>query len=393
MTLAPEPSIRDQPAKAGRPAVLQVLPALASGGTERGAVDVAAALARAGGTAIVASEGGRLERELARAGAVHVKLPLASKNPLVMRRNAAALERLIRAHGVEIVHARSRAPAWSARAAANRCGVHFVTTFHGVYSAGNPLKRAYNAVMTKGERVIAPSEFVAGHIRETYGVEAERLRVILRGVNLEIFSSDAVTASRVIKLATSWRVPDGVKLIMLPARLTRWKGHGLLIEALTRLGDLEFCCVLLGDEMGRADYKRELEAMIAKRNLRSRAFVLGHCADMAAAYMNADVVVSASTEPEAFGRTISEAQAMGRPVVASDHGGAREQVLPGVTAFLFEPGNPDALAAALREALTLAPEARAHLSAQAEMHVRGKFSRDKMCAKTLALYDEVLRAR
>jgi glycosyltransferase involved in cell wall biosynthesis len=377
MTLAPEPSIRDQPAKAGRPAVLQVLPALASGGTERGAVDVAAALARAGGTAIVASEGGRLERELARAGAVHVKLPLASKNPLVMRRNAAALERLIRAHGVEIVHARSRAPAWSARAAANRCGVHFVTTFHGVYSAGN----------------LAPSEFVAGHIRETYGVEAERLRVILRGVNLEIFSSDAVTASRVIKLATSWRVPDGVKLIMLPARLTRWKGHGLLIEALTRLGDLEFCCVLLGDEMGRADYKRELEAMIAKRNLRSRAFVLGHCADMAAAYMNADVVVSASTEPEAFGRTISEAQAMGRPVVASDHGGAREQVLPGVTAFLFEPGNPDALAAALREALTLAPEARAHLSAQAEMHVRGKFSRDKMCAKTLALYDEVLRAR
>ena len=388
-----EPSTAQEAAKAGRPVVLQVLPALANGGTERGAIDVAVALSRAGGTALVASEGGPMERELSRAGARHIELPLASKNPLVMRHNAGALLRVIRQNGVEIVHARSRAPAWSARSAARRGGCRFVTTFHGVYAAGNPLKRTYNAIMTKGEYVIAPSAFVARHIRETYGDQSDRLRVILRGVDLEIFNQAHVTAARVIKLATQWRVPDGMKLVMLPARLTRWKGHALLLEAITRLGDLDFCCVLIGADQSNDAYRRELSDMIARRGLASRAFIVGHCNDMPAAYMNADVVVSASTEPEAFGRVISEAQAMGRPVVASDHGGAREQVLPGVTAFLFEPGNPEALAAALREALTLDSDTRAHVSAQAEMHVRANFARDKMCAHTLQLYNRMLGLR
>ena len=389
-TLDDQTSTGEAAAKGGRPVVLQVLPALEAGGVERGTVDIAGAVAAAGGTALVASEGGQLERLVTRVKAQHVTLPLASKNPFVMRRNAARLAQVIAQHGVDIVHARSRAPAWSARAAARRAGGRFVTTFHGTYNASGPLKRMYNGVMTKGDLVIAPSEFIAGHIRETYKMDPERLRVIQRGVDLEVFDPAKVTPQRVIQLATKWRVPDGVPLIMLPARFARWKGQTLLLQALTRLRDLEFCCIRIGHDQGRDAYRRQLEAMIARLDLTSRAFIGEHCNDMAAAYMLADVVVSASTEPEAFGRVISEAQAMGRPVVASDHGGMREQVLPGVTAFPFAPGDAEALAQALRQALLLDGEQRAHIGQQAVAHVRANFTKERMCARTLALYGELL---
>jgi len=390
MTLPGETSTEPTTAKPAGPVVLQVLPALAAGGVERGAIEIAAAVTEAGGTALVASEGGPLERYLVRAGAHHIELPLASKNPRVMWRNVGRLVEVIERFGVDIVHARSRAPAWSARAAARRCGCHFVTTFHGTYNFRGPIKRAYNAIMTKGERVIAISEFIARHIRDNYKVDPARIEVIHRGVDLDIFNPAQVTAPRMVHLATEWRLPDGLPLVMLPARFSRWKGQTLLLDALTRLGDLEFSCVLIGADQGRVAYRRELEDRIDRLNLRSRAFILDHCNDMSAAYMLADVVVSASIEPEAFGRVISEAQAMGRPVVASDHGGAREQVLPDVTAFLFEPGDADAFAAALRRALLLTTEEREHVRRQAEMHVRANFSKDRMCAATLALYSELL---
>ncbi len=359
---------------------------------ERGTIDIAGAVAGAGGAAVVASEGGQLERLLTRAGAQHVTLPLASKNPFVMRRNAGRLAEVIKQHGVDIVHARSRAPAWSARAAARRTGRRFVTTFHGAYPISGPFKRAYNRIMTTGERVIAPSKFIAEHILRNYSVDPERLRVIQRGVDLEVFDPARVSPQRVIQLATKWRVPDGVPLVMLPARFARWKGQALLLQALTRLRDLEFCCILIGHDQGRESYRRQLEAMIDRLDLSNRAFIGEHCNDMAAAYMLADVVVSASTEPEAFGRVISEAQAMGRPVVASDHGGMREQVLPGVTAFPFLPGDAESLSRALRRALLLDAQERAHISEQAELHVRANFSKELMCARTLAVYGELLDA-
>ncbi len=389
-TLADETNTGREAAKGGRPVVLQVLPALETGGVERGTVDIAGAVVEAGGTSIVASEGGQLERHLVRAGAVHVRLPLASKNPFVMRRNAGRLARVIEQFDVDIVHARSRAPAWSARRAARRAGCRFVTTFHGTYGFSTPFKRAYNAIMTKGELVIAPSQFIAAHIRDNYGVDPQRVRVIQRGVDLEVFNPARVSPQRVIQLANNWRVPDDLPLVMLPARFSRWKGQALLLKALTRLRDMEFCCVLIGADHGRAAYRRELEKLIARLDLRSRAFVVDQCNDMAAAYMLADVVVSASTEPEAFGRVISEAQAMGRPVVASDHGGMREQVLPRVTAFPFPPGDEASLAEALRQALRLSTSEREHVSRQAEAHVRANFSKDKMCARTLAVYRELL---
>ncbi len=379
-------------AKDSRPVVLQVVPRLISGGVERGAVDVAAAVAASGGTALVASEGGPMEYELRRIGAIHLKLPLASKNPLVMYRNVGRLVSLIQAHDVDIVHARSRAPAWSAAAAARRTGRHFVTTFHGTYNFNNRIKRRYNAIMTKGERVIANSDFIARHIRDNYTVDPARVRIIRRGIDLNRFDPEKVSAERVIQLASRWRLPDGVPVVMLPGRLTRWKGQTVLIDALTRLRDVELRCVLVGSEQGRGAYKAELERLIERHGLASHVYLPGQCDDMPAAYMLADVVVSASTDPEAFGRVVSEAQAMGCPVVASDHGGAREQVIEDRTAFLVRPGDPDALAGGIRKALGLTARQREQLSKAARAHARANFSKDHMCAATLALYRELLRA-
>jgi len=377
----------------GRPVVLQVLPALVTGGVERGAIDVAAALVAAGGTAIVASAGGPMVRELERAGAVHVTLPVDSKNPVTMLANIGRLARLIRKHDVDIVHARSRAPAWSAYFAARRTKRPFVTTFHGTYGHGGGLKRAYNRVMLKGDRIIAISNFIAGHIRDVYGVDDDRVRVIHRGIDFNVFAPDAVTPERLIGLAEHWRITEGMPVIMLPGRLTAWKGQRLLIEALRRLGRNDIRCLIVGSDQGRAHYRRSLDSLIESRGLTGVVQVADHCRDMPAAYMLADVVVSASTDPEAFGRVSAEAQAMGRPVVASDHGAARETVLPGRTGVLFAPGDPEALALALAEALSLTSAQREELAADAIGHIRGRFGKVKMCAEVLSLYGELMEAR
>ncbi|MCF3628136.1 glycosyltransferase family 4 protein [Thalassospiraceae bacterium LMO-SO8] len=374
--------------------VLQVLPAMgAAGGVERGTVEIAGAVVQAGGRALVASAGGPLVHDLARVGAEHVDLPMDSKNPVTMWRNVDRLAQVIRAEKVDIVHARSRAPAWSARAAAKRTGAHFVTTFHGTYGAGNHLKRVYNSIMTRGERVIAISQFIAGHIRQLYGVPSNKIRVIHRGVDLERFDPAKVTAQRVVNLATDWMLPDGMPVIMLPGRLTRWKGQPVVIDALSRLKRRDIRCLLVGGDQGREDYRAELESMIADRNLNEVVRLVDHCDDMPAAYMLTDVVISASTDPEAFGRVIAEAQALGRPVIATDHGGAKETVIPGETGWLVPPGDPDALAAAIEKVLSLDSAQRSTLAGKAIANVRDNFSKATMCAKTLDVYDEVLGIR
>ena len=218
-----------------QPVVMQVVPALETGGVERGTVDVAAALTEAGWRSLVVSSGGRMVREVLRAGAEHIELPVHSKNPMVMRGNVERLSALIREHGVDIVHARSRAPAWSARRAARSAGSRFVTTIHAPYNLGLPLKRLYNSVMADGDRVIAISGFIARHALETYKADPERIRVIHRGIDIDHFDPAKVSAERVIKLSTDWRLEDGVPTVMLPGRLTRWKGQAVLIEAIARL--------------------------------------------------------------------------------------------------------------------------------------------------------------
>lgn len=372
------------------PGVLQVLPTLGTGGVERGTIDVARALVAAGWRALVASAGGPLVREVERAGAEHVALPVDSKNPFVMRGNIDRLADLVRTHDIDIVHARSRAPAWSARGAAARAGAHFVTTFHGTYNVGNPLKKAYNAIMTRGERVIAISQFIGRHVVADYGADPARVVVIPRGIDLALFDRAAVSPERIVRLAQAWRLDDGVPVVMLPGRLTEWKGQSVLIEAIARLGRRDLHCILVGDDQGRAAYRKRLENDIARLGLESVVRLIGHCNDMPAAYMLADVVVSASTDPEAFGRVAAEAQALGRLIVATDHGAARETVIDSVTGWLVAPGDAQALAEGLRVALGTGPAARDAMTARAVAHARERFATDRMCAQTLAVYEEIL---
>jgi glycosyltransferase involved in cell wall biosynthesis len=380
----PALSAEDRP-----PAVLQIIPSLVSGGAERGTVEMAAALVASGWTAYVASSGGPMESQLARAGAHHIKLPLASKNPVVIRRNAGLLKNILRRHRIDIVHARSRAPAWSAWLAARATRRRFVTTFHNAYDTDLPLKHWYNSVMARGERVIAISQFVGEHAAATYGIGPDRLRVIPRWVDLASFDPLRVRGDRVAALARQWRVPDDVKIVMLPGRLTRWKGGLDLIEAVARLGRRDLCVLLVGAEQ-RAGFRRELETAIGRLGLVGMFRVVDHCNDMPAAYMLSDVVVSASNEPEGFGRVIIEAQAMGRPVVATDHGGARETILPDVTGWLSAAGDPAALAGAIGAALALDEAARSEFAQRAMSHIASGYTSELMCARTIEVYEELL---
>ncbi|MBT3372874.1 MAG: glycosyltransferase family 4 protein [Rhodospirillaceae bacterium] len=371
------------------PLVLQVLPAMDMGGVERGTVQTAAALTAAGWRAMVASSGGPMVHELSRAGAKHIEMPLAAKRPFRMLRNADALADLINREGVDLVHARSRAPAWSALSAARRTDKPFVTTFHNAYGH-NWLKHHYNKVMAKGDKVIAISDFVAQHVRETYGVDDDRLVTIHRGINADIFDPANVSAERMIQLSKPWRLPDDRPVIMLPGRLTRWKGHSVLIEALAILGRKDICCVLVGGDQGRTAYRQKLEEQARRRGLDQVLRVVEHCSDMAAAYMLADVVVSASTHPEGFGRVAVEAQAMGRPVIATDHGGSRETIWHDESGWLVPPNEPEAMAAALERALSLNQAEREAMAANGRDNVEQNFTVTLMCQRILAVYQSLL---
>jgi glycosyltransferase involved in cell wall biosynthesis len=369
--------------------VLQVLPRLVSGGVERGTIDVAAALIAAGWNAMVASEGGPMARELERIGARHVMLPLASKNPFVMRANIDRLATVIARNDVDIVHARSRAPAWSARYATQRTARHFVTTFHNAYGgAGSILKRRYNAVMATGERVIAISNFVGDHAASVYKIGPDRLRIIPRGVDITRFDPEKIHPERLARLMSAWRLPDGVPVVLLPGRLTRWKGQRVLIEAMAHLKRPDVHAVILGG--GKPRYRRELEAVAARIGGAATFRFVDDCNDMPAAYMLADIVVSASTWPEGFGRVIIEAQAMGRPVIATAHGGAQETVIPSETGWLVPPGDAAALATVLAAALDQDRTQRMAMAMQGIAHIRANFTSALMAARTIAVYEELL---
>ncbi len=366
--------------------VLQVLPSLVAGGVERGTIEMARAVTEAGGRALVASAGGRLVSAVQYAGGRHVTLPLATKDPLNMWRNAGRLAALIRDEGVQIVHARSRAPAWSALLAARRTGARFVTTYHGAYGEAFPFKRRYNAVMAKGDRVIAISRHIAALVAARHGVGPDRLRVIPRGVDTAVFDPQIVSGERIARLAAEWRLPERARVVLLPGRLARWKGHGVLIEAMGRLGDPGLCCVLMGE--GRQGYGAELARQAERRGVTLR--MPGPCDDMPAAMLLADAVVHAATEPEAFGRVVIEAQAMGRPVIASDLGGPVETVEPGVTGWLVPPGEAAVLADTLRYVLDLSEADRAALGLQTRAAVLARYTTRAMQDATLAVYRELL---
>ena len=375
------------------PTVLQVLPSLGGGGgVERETLYISRAIAAAGWRSVILS-GGVADREVATdAGAHHVALSVARRDPMRAPSTIGRLARLIGEEDVDLVHARSRWPAWLAYYAARRAGRPFITTFHGAYSAGWPGKRRYNAIMTRGDRVIAVSTFIARHIAETYAVEPGRIRTIPRGVDLAEFDPSRVAPDRVGALRDAWRVPDELPVVMLPGRLTALKGHLALLDALARI-EKSVCCLFVGTgDANRAGYRARIEQRIAALGTAHDVRLAGSCGDMPAAYTLADVVVSPSLRPEAFGRIPAEAQAMGRPVIAFAHGGALETVLDGESGWLVPPGDTGALADALREALGAGAAERERMAAAGQAHVRCNFTLTGMCSATLDVYRELLPA-
>lgn len=371
--------------------IMQVVPRLDLGGAERGTLEITDAIIRAEGRALVATRGGTMEGRVTRAGGELVRMSADSKNPLVMRRNADYLARVIREAGVDVIHARSRAPAWSALWAAKATGCAFVTTYHGVYTEDFPFKRRYNAVMAKGRPVIAVSQFIRELIIERHGLSDEEIVVIPRGADISVFSEEMVGNERAIKLAQGWGlVEDSRPVVMLPGRLTRWKGAESLIDAAARLkelrGDADFLFLIVGDDDG-SGFAETLNKRIAATGTGDCVYLVGPTTDMAAAYKLASVVVSASIEPEAFGRVVVEAQAMGRPVIATDHGGARETVVHGESGWLYPPGDVESLADVLNRALSLDPSERAHMGLAARVRVHAAFSIEAMQRATLAVYE------
>lgn len=372
------------------PTVLQILPTLNTGGVERGTLEIARALREAGWNALVASAGGQLVQRLREMGAEHIELPLDKKDPLNLWRNSGQLKWLLRARGVDVLHARSRAPAWSGYYAARAARVPFVTTFHGTYGLGGFGKKAYNRIMTRGRPVIAISQFIGAHIEENYGLSRQQIEVIPRGVDITMFDPAQVGRPRVEALAQKWRLPDGAFIIMLPGRLTGWKGQMVLVEALQHLRDLDVMAVLVGPVTSRGFEQRLLQA-IHHGGLADRVRLAGDCNDMPAALMLADVVVSTSLEPEAFGRAAVEAQAMGRPVLATDHGGARETVLPGQTGWLTPVGDARALAEHIRTVYNMDRKARLAMGQRGRQNVLAHYDSAAMCAKTMAVYKRVMK--
>jgi glycosyltransferase involved in cell wall biosynthesis len=380
------------------PTVLQVVPTMDVGGVEQTVVDMAEAIISVGGRSVVATSGGRLIDTLKKGGSKIVRLPVNSKNPFVQWRNIAALKKLIVREGIDLVHVRSRAPAMSVLSAAGATGVPSISTYHGIYKANGPFKRWYNSMMTRTDLVIANSDYTREHILDTYnGLDPDDVISIPRGIRLETFDPENVSPQAVESLRKDWGLIGETRTVfLLAARLTRWKGHTLIIDAARRLkakGIEDFVIILAGDDQGRSQYSQELAMLIRQGNLSDQVRLVGHCVDMASAYTLCDFALAPSLEPEAFGRTAVEPQAMGRPVLAAAHGATRETVIPNITGFLIRPGDPQAWADAMTAAIALSPAQRKLMGEKGRANVLERFSLETMCEQTLKLYFQLAGRR
>ena len=368
------------------------MPRLGVGGVERGTLEITEAITKAGGRALIASSGGQLEFRLSRAGGEIFRMNADSKNPATMWQNARLMRRLIEEERVDVVHARSRAPAWSAYWATRRTGTPFVTTFHGAYGAGSAVKRLYNSVMTRGRPVIAISEFIHRHILDQYRLPEGRIVTIPRGADTAVFAEEAVGNERTINLAETWGlIEDTRAIVLMPGRLTRWKGGESLIDAAMRLKELrgtDFAVLMVGDD-GGSRFRDVLQRRIDETRTGDVVYLTGSCHDMAAAYKLASVVVSASIEPEAFGRVAVEAQAMSRPVIATAHGGSCETVADGESGWLYPPGDARALAETIHSALEMDPAGRSRMGQAGRARVHARYTVAEMQRATLAVYEQV----
>lgn len=376
---------------AGKIKVIQMLPELNSGGVERGTLELGSFLSEKGHQSTVISGGGRLVPRLEQEGSSHITWPVGKKRPATFK-YILPLRKLLLDQKIDILHLRSRVPAWLGYLAWKTMPPSkrptLVTTFHGFYSINK-----YSAIMTKGEKVIAISRLIAEHIKENYHIPEEKIVTIHRGVDTDAFDPAIVSEERLAILRKQWQIDDDQSpFIVLPGRISPWKGHDILIRALAELKDFAWTAVFIGDTAENQRISSNLRDMLCEYQLTDRVKFVGHCDDMPAAYLLADIVISAaSTEPEAFGRVAVEAAAMGKPIIASAHGGSLETVLPGKTGWLVKPNDAKGLSEALAQAIPDDDLCR-KLGKQGQAWVRDNFTVAGMCEKTLALYEELLSA-
>lgn len=383
------------------PTILQIVPQLDTGGAELSTIEIVDALVRAGARALVATEGGRMAERITSLGGEIIILPLESKNPLTILANGRRLARIVRERSVSLLHARSRAPAWSGLMAARQTKVPFVTTYHGAYGERGRLKRLYNSVMARGDVVIANSRYTSDLIRTRYGALAGTPRIIPRGVDIARFSPDAIDAERRARLRAAWGIGPDQRVILHAARLTTWKGQQSVIDAMARLnaeGHLgDAVLILAGDAQGREDYANGLRRRAAEQGIADYVRLVGHVEDIAAAFAVAHVTVVASIEPEAFGRAAAEALAVGCPTITTDIGAPPEIVLAPpeaprdqATGWHVPPNDAPAIAAAIAEALAIPDDQRQAMSARAIASIAARFTVAAMQRQTLEVYDSLL---
>ena len=377
--------------------VLQVIPKLGYGGAETGCYDIAHYLPENNCESFIVTSGGELLKFIDKKKVKVIKLPVHSKNPLLMLFNSIALIGIILFNNISIVHARSRAPAWSCFFATKITGRKFVTTFHGTYNFSGKIKKFYNSVMVRSNLIIAGSNFIFSHIKENYSKyldEKKKLLVIFRGINIDYFDSTTKLESDEKKLLKKWEIEKDKKIILLPGRLTAWKGQEVFIEAInlvnTELGYEAFNGVILGSDQGRGLYKKKLIRLTEQYRMTKQVKFIDHCKDMALAYKISDIVVSASIEPEAFGRVAVEAQSMEKPIIASNIGGSNETVVDEKTGFLFETNNPKSLSQKILKTLSMDEVSLKSIGIEGRKNIIQKFNVEKMCFSTYSEYKRII---
>ncbi len=376
--------------------VLQVIPKLGYGGAETGCYDLAHYLYEQDCMSYIATSGGELLKYVDKKKVKIIKLPVHSKNPLLILFNSICLTFIILFLNINIVHARSRAPAWSCLIATKLTFRKLVTTFHGTYNFSSNFKKFYNSVMVRSDLLIAGSNFIFSHINENYLKylnSKKKFLVIFRGINTEYYDQENLKKNSVSKLKTLWQVEDNSRVILLPGRLTSWKGQELFIEAINKFkklnSDVDFTAVILGNDQGRTVYKKKLERLVEQYNLTNDFRFIGKCEYMPAAYMLADIVISSSIEPEAFGRVSVEAQSMKKPIIASNIGGSNETIIDNKTGILFESGNAESLSKKINEIINLDTLTLELMGKEGRKNVINRFNIEKMCLNTYSEYKKL----
>ena len=377
--------------------VLQVIPKLGYGGAETGCYDIAHYLSENNCKSFIVTSGGELIKFIDKKKVKLIRLPVNSKNPLLVFFNAMLLVGIILFYNISIVHARSRAPAWSCLLATKLTKRKFVTTFHGTYSFSGKFKKFYNSVMVRSDLIIAGSNFIFSHIKENYSKFfklKKKFLVIFRGINVDYFDASSKLESEEKKLLQKWEINKEKKIILMPGRLTSWKGQELFIEAINltkiELGYEAFHVVILGSDQGRDLYKKKLIRLIEQYRLTNQIKFIEHCDDMALAYKVSDIVVSASIEPEAFGRVAVEAQSMEKMIIASDIGGSNETIINEKTGLLFESGNANSLSKKIIQAITMDETSIELIGKEGRKNIIKKFNVEKMCFSTYSEYKRLL---